>query len=313
MFHSSNNLFNLKDLIRKSSQLANFSLNHHKNKEKEKEKSLWNQACFYVQKAQEIIQNNYLSEHDKQKISLLELEILESGCPRPIEFTLFNDHFNTSDSSSNNNNNENNNNNNGINNLFSSGPPLPSEWNDLNQMHQKIITLEKEKKILEPFYWNHKNYQELEERFSQYKHQTEYNQEQLQNEIDKLNYQIKDTTQMENDIKTLEKEIFHMRDKHLKYKQTNQRENEELLIELNNQRQSLHHYITEVKKLQQSLETYQKKYNDEKILNKQLTQDIQNLHQQIHQFQNICTDVVCILDADQQSEFEQIVNKHTTN
>ena len=153
----------------------------------------------------------------------------------------------------------------------------------------------------------------MEERFSQYKHQTEYNQEQLQNEIDKLNYQIKYTTQMENDIKTLEKEIFHMRDKHLKYKQTNQRENEELLIELNNQRQSLHHYITEVKKLQQSLETYQKKYNDEKILNKQLTQDIQNLHQQIHQFQNICTDVVCILDADQQSEFEQIVNKHTTN
>lgn len=300
MFHSSTNLLNLKDLIRKSSQLATLSLNHQKNKEKEK--YFWDRACFYVQQAQDIIRNNYLSENEKQKISSLELEILESGCPRPVEFTLFNDHSNSSDSSNNNSNTH----------LIYSYPPLLSEWNDLNQMHQRIVTLEKEKKILEPFYWNHKNYQELEERFRQYKHQAEYNQEQLQNEIDKLNYKIKDTTQMENDIKTLEKEMFNMRDKHLKFKQNNQRENEELSIELNNQRQNLHHYITEIKKLQQSLETYQQKYNDEKILNKQLNQDIQSLHQQLQQFRNICTDVVSILDIDQQSDFAHIVNKHTT-
>lgn len=239
------------------------------------EKRLWTIACSYVQKAQEVIPMAEWS-----KLTELEQTILTHGVPHPMTSKFFEEGEEGKDSAPNNN-----------------YPPVPSKWENIQNLKLQIQSLEKEHEKLKTYKADaqalRNAYEQLDSSHESYRERSHREQSALQSEMKRLMTELETASEHKQDAVYLERELGKMREKIATMHTNNYQEMTRLRVELD----TINH---ERESLSLTLQDTQKKVMD-------LTREVQELNMHIEKYQEVFQFIVPMLGEDLQDQLSELL------
>lgn len=239
------------------------------------EKRLWTIACSYVQKAQEVIPMAEWS-----KLTELEQTILTHGVPHPMTSKFFEEGEEGKDSAPNNN-----------------YPPIPSQWENIQDLKLQIRSLECEREKLESYKTAAQSwrtaYEGLNSSHDSYRERAQKEQSTLQTEIKQLMAELEMASEHKQDAVYLERELGKMREKIATIHTNNYNEMTRLRVEIdtvNHERESL----------SLALQNTQRKVME-------MTHEIQTLNAHIEKYQEVLQFIVPGMGDDLQEQLRELL------
>ena len=255
-----------RELIKKSLHMATLCKNCP---DLTQEKRIWQMACRYIQQARDFLPPAVWSQ-----LTPLEIQILQSGVPQPIQLTFFDD---TDDNS-----------------VF---PPVPSSWEDITLLQKQIRELECEKEKLTA-------YQELTQRLreeniamerahAQYKDRAQHEQTALHTEIKRMKTELATIPDLQQDAFVMEQKFKQVREYVNKICKSHREEMGRMYSELDA-------VVSERESLAGRLQTTQ-----ESVL--LLTSRVHDLESNIERYQDISQTLVSLLSEEQKDQMTHML------
>lgn len=294
------NICGAKDLIKKSIHLATICKNC---KDEEKEKRLWKIACSYITKAKELVPE----EEWFQVFTTLELQCLQNGFPHPMQISFFEDDENQQYL-----------------------PPVPSEWDNINNLKSQIKHLEDEKRKIEEYTnrmdLQRRQYERLEKKHNLFMEKAEKEQYQLQQEMKVILKNQEENAQIlllasqsKNELQELrenstfmEKEINRLKEKIASIYDKNRQEMTRLNLELDSAHYNIESISDELQTTRTSLTKILEQNQKLQQNIKSLEHDKNELSDHIQSYQAICKILIPSLNDFQQELLKDVLSKMET-
>jgi DNA repair exonuclease SbcCD ATPase subunit len=259
-----------RTFLAKAARIATMCL-----QDKTKEQKLWKLACDYVLRAQDCKINwNRLTE--------LEVKMLETGIPHPILISFFDAHVVLQNENS----------------QLPPIPPAPSNWWDIKKLNDRIAELEEERALLPSPQEHERLKQTLASVTTLHQQHTERSgreQEQLQDELKQMRKAVKDHEDTADEAEYRGYQVAKITKRLQEYRERHRTEMDKMYVDLENAHFELENAQHDNKNLKEQVRLYQSK--------------VEQVERHIVIYQEVCAEIVPTLNEHQSEMVNQIVGQ----